>query len=458
MTTLQVIDTTTKMTTIISQEVTSVLNSTFTLSPNITTTPNSSLNVTTTPNPSLNITTTPNSSLNITTTPNLSLNITTTPNPSLNITIPPNPSLNITTTPTPLDISTLDPSDLTTLVPTTLLTESTSKKRTATTPNPKFSDFFPTFYTRPPAIVGTTPHTVSSTMQQTEFPLLGKGNGNGEGNSTGYFDNGMVPPFVYGIGGAALFLLLLIVVVFGLLLRINIHQKLSRREQLRRKKPPYMDFNYPLNAFPSNHLNEFPPKPNFSMEAKPSFQHSTPFQAQIPRAVHGHPPIYENTNALHAKQPSTPRNLSHLTQIPFRMDPSYATLNKSGLRSPHKPTSLNAADGIRNSFMGSGYNIPKATLVSTPPPAGSRMQLTRGQLTRGSQQLKPPSSSFQERYESDYMTKAELKQAQELQQSEQRHKGHEEDTPLKDGGNNVLLYQESHVFKISYMISQYKQA
>lgn len=40
-----------------------------------------------------------------------------------------------------------------------------------------------------------------------------------------------------------------------------------------------------------------------------------------------------------------------LFKIPFRMDPSYATLNKSGLRSPHKPTSLNAADGIRNSFM-----------------------------------------------------------------------------------------------------------
>ena len=130
------------MTTIISQEVTSVLNSTSTLSPNITTTQNSSLNITTTPNPSLNITTTPN------------------------------PSLNITTTPTPLDISTLDPSDLTTLVPTTLLTESTSKKRTTTTPNPKFSDFFPTFYTRPPAIIGTTPHTVSSTMQQTEEGFL----------------------------------------------------------------------------------------------------------------------------------------------------------------------------------------------------------------------------------------------------------------------------------------------
>ena len=142
------------MTTIISQEVTSVLNSTSTLSPNITTTQNSSLNVTTTPNPSLNITTTPNPSLNITTTPN--------------------PSLNITTTTTPLDISTLDPSDLTTLVPTTLLTESTSKKRTTTTttPNPKFSDFFPTFYTRPPAIIGTTPHTVSSTMQQTEEGFL----------------------------------------------------------------------------------------------------------------------------------------------------------------------------------------------------------------------------------------------------------------------------------------------
>ena len=56
------------------------------------------------------------------------------------------------------------------------------------------------------------------------------------------------------------------------------------REQMRRKKPPYMDFNYPLNAFPSNPLNEFPPKPNFSMEAKPAFQHSTPFQTQIPRA------------------------------------------------------------------------------------------------------------------------------------------------------------------------------
>merc|ERR1740128_742860 len=231
----------------------------------------------------------------------------------------------------------------------------------------------------------------------------------------------MVPPFVLGAAGVGIFLFMMILTIAAMVCRMNRSISLSarRKSAAEIRKPLYVDFNYPVNAFS--------PQPNFSFATKPirpiatgsmfGRANNSQLNPGLPtpgRDLHNRSPIYATTTeAMQCRRPEPeplpPSNLGLPTQPQSgAMEGHYATasLHTARLRAPHRPISM--YDGYMDpgfqyypGYPG-GHWIPKARMVSDPalirhpPPPPVILRQNNDYIRLLRDPLRPPSHQFLE--------------------------------------------------------------